>query len=340
MLHKIFLTVAMLMLLLGVLIIELTWQSYRAYSQEPDADATLAEFTVEEGESLTSVAERLNDGELIASAFWFKVTAAFTDRTTGIKPGTFSIMPGDSYNDILSALSISQSDEVTITILEGSSLEDIGALVTTNFSVTLDEWNQLTGINSSFNSHEFVVSAQKPSGVDLEGYLFPDTYRFFADATGEEIVETLLGTMAERVTALGTPSGDASGMTIHEVLTLASIVEKEVRTENSMKNVADIFLKRLDINMPLQSDATINYIIDGDDPSPTYADLEVESPYNTYRNPGLPPGPISSPGLRAITAVLQPISNPYYYFLTTDEGEIYYAETYDEHLANKANYLK
>ena len=92
--------------------------------------------------------------------------------------------------------------------------------------------------------------------------------------------------------------------------------------------------------MPLQSDATINYIIDGDDPSPTYADLEVESAYNTYRNPGLPPGPISSPGLRAITAVLQPISNPYYYFLTTDGGEIYYAETYDEHLENKNAYLK
>ncbi|MCR4312603.1 MAG: endolytic transglycosylase MltG, partial [Candidatus Uhrbacteria bacterium] len=89
-----------------------------------------------------------------------------------------------------------------------------------------------------------------------------------------------------------------------------------------------------------QSDATINYIIDGDDPSPTYADLEVESPYNTYKNPGLPPGPISSPGIQAIAAVLQPISNAYYYFLTTDDGDIYYAETYDEHLTNKNLYLK
>lgn len=328
------------MLMLGVVILTLAWQSYRGYGQTPDADAVPVEFTIDEGESFSSVAERLDDAGVVASAFWFKVTASMTDRMAALKPGTFTILSGDNYDSLLNTLTVAQSDEVTITIPEGSSLEDIGALVMAKFEVTQDEWDRLTGVNTPFTAHAFIVSSGRPSGVDLEGYLFPDTYRFFADATGEEIVEHLLDTMADRVNALGTPSGDASGMTIHEVLSLASIVEKEVRTENSMKNVADIFLKRLDINMPLQSDATINYIIDGDNPSPLYSDLEVESPYNTYRNPGLPPGPISSPGLRAITAVLQPISNPYFYFLTTDEGEIYYAETYEEHLENKNAYLK
>jgi len=129
-------------------------------------------------------------------------------------------------------------------------------------------------------------------------------------------------------------------MTTHEILTLSSIVEKEVRTAETMNNVADVFLKRIAIGMALQSDATINFIIKGDDPSPTYEDLEVHSPYNTYKHPGLPPGPISAPGLNALTAVFHPASNDYYYFLTTDAGDIYYAKTYDQHLENKRKYLK
>lgn len=328
------------MLLLAVVIVTLAWQSWRAYGQEPRSDAQSVAFVVEEGESLSSVAARLDEDGLIASEFWFKVTATMSGRTGAIKPGEFAIAPGTSYNNILLALSVAQTDEVTLTIPEGYSLAQIGELVTEKFGVTAAEWSQLTGVNSPFEAHAFVVAAQKPGSVDLEGYLFPDTYRFFPDATGEEIVEKLIDTMAERVEPLGVPSGDASGMTIHEVLTLASIVEKEVRTPTTMQNVADVFLKRIAISMPLQSDATINFIIDGDDPSPTLADLEVESPYNTYKYPGLPPGPISNPGLNALRAVFQPASNPYYYFLTTDDGDIYYAATHDEHVANKMRYLR
>src|SRR3989339_209395 len=162
-------SIVSMMLVLGVVILTLFWQSYRAYSQEPDADVVSVVFTVEEGESLSSVAARLDRDGVIASEFWFKVTAALSNRTTTIKPGVFTVTTGDSYNDILTTLSASQSDEVTLTIPEGYSLDEMGALVTSKFSVTLDEWNQLTGVNSSFNSHEFVVRAQKPSDVDLEG---------------------------------------------------------------------------------------------------------------------------------------------------------------------------
>lgn len=339
MFRRCILSVVSLMVLLGVLIVTLAWQSYRAYSQDPDEDASAVAFAVEEGESLSSVATRLDDDGFIASAFWFKVVAAFSNRSTTIKPGMFMLTPGTNYNEILTVISTSQSNEVTLTIPEGFTLPQIGELVVANFEVTEAEWAELTGISSPFETHEFVVAAQKPDDVDLEGYLFPDTYRFFADATGEEIVRTLLDTMAERVGELGDLGGRADEMTTHEMLALASIIEREVRTETSRRNVADIFLKRLDIGMPLQSDATINYIIDGDDPSPTLADLEVESPYNTYKYPGLPPGPISSPGLMAIKAIFEPIANDYYYFLTTDEGDIYFAATHDEHVDNKRRYL-
>lgn len=327
-------------LLLGAVFAMLAVQSWRAYKQQPDEDAQVVEFTIQEGQDFGSIAFTLEDQGIIASDFWFKVTAALTKRTNVLKPGTFELKPGMNYNDILNTLSIAESNEVTLTIPEGLTLAQAGKMVTEKFAVTQGEWDRLTGVDSPFETHAFVVAAEKPDDVDLEGYLFPDTYRFFADATGEEIVGKLLDTMTDRVESLDEPKGRAATYTVHELLTLASIVEREVRTETSRRNVADIFLKRLEINMPLQSDATINYIIGGDDPSPTYADLEVESPYNTYRNPGLPPGPISSTGLMAIRAVFEPIANDYYFFLTTDEGDIYYAETYDEHNANKYEYLK
>jgi UPF0755 protein len=182
-----------------------------------------------------------------------------------------------------------------------------------------------------------VVVAQKPGDVDLEGYLFPDTYRFAYDASAEDIARIMLDNMAEQVNDAGRPNGDAAEMTIHEILTLASIIEREVRQPSTMKNVADIFLKRLDIGMALQADSTVNYVIEGDSPSITLDQRDnTESPYNTYKYPGLPPGPISAPSANAIDAVLNPTANNYLYFLTTDDGEIYYAETHDEHVRNKA----
>ncbi len=328
------------MVLLGAMIIVLAVQSWRAYGQAPDDDAPSVTFVVDEGESFASVAARLDDEDLVASAFWFKVTAALTDRVDQLKPGAFVLQPDMNYTAILELLAVAQNNDVTLTIPEGYTLAQIGELVTTNFEITIDEWRRATGSASPQALHAFVVAAGKPDGVDLEGYLFPDTYRFFADAGVDEIVETLIDTTAARIAALGVPSGDASGMTTHDVLTLASIVEREVRTETSMKNVADIFLKRLAAGMPLQSDATINYVTGGDDPSVSLADLEIDSPYNTYMYPGLPPGAIGNPGLRAIAAVLAPTANPYYYFLTTDEGDIYYAVTFDEHVTNKAKYLR
>ena len=150
----------------------------------------------------------------------------------------------------------------------------------------------------------------------------------------------MLDTMADRVGDLGRPIGDAATMTTHEILTLASIIEREVRQPSTMKNVADIFLKRLDIGMALQADSTVNYVIEGDSPSITLDQRDnTESPYNTYKYPGLPPGPISAPSANAIDAVLNPTANNYLYFLTTDDGEIYYAETHEEHVRNKVQYL-
>ena len=119
---------------------------------------------------------------------------------------------------------------------------------------------------------------------------------------------------------------------------MASIIEKEVPNPDDMKMISDIFYKRLDINMALQSDATINFFTHKGTTRPSLDDLEIKNPYNTYRNSGLPPGPISSPGLSAIEAAIYPKSNSYYYFLTTPKGKVIYSKDYDEHLRNKYKY--
>ena len=216
-------------------------------------------------------------------------------------------------------------------------------MVISKFDISQTQWDEAVSVSSPILSQSFFLNQVKPLNVDLEGYLFPDTYRFFVKATAADIVEKMVAEMSEKLGRAYEVTGSVwvdPDFSVHEVLTLASIVEREVANPEDMAMVADIFLKRLQAGIALQSDATINYIISGDDPSPSLADLEVESEYNTYKYPGLPPGPISNPGLIAIEAVLNPTSNDYYYFLTTEDGEVVYSRTFAEHVANKVIYLR
>ena len=128
--------------------------------------------------------------------------------------------------------------------------------------------------------------------------------------------------------------------TIHEILTLASIIEKEVSSDEDRKLVSGIFYKRLEIGMPLQSDATVNYVSGKSELRPTFDDISIDNVYNTYKYRGLPPGPINSPGLLAIISAIYPKENPYLYYLTTRDGQAIYSRTHDEHVAAKRKYLK
>jgi UPF0755 protein len=313
-------------------------QMYHFWWQSPSDDAELVAFEVPEGTSLSEVAETLEDLDLISSAFWFKAYTVIGGYTKSIQAGLFEVAPGESYATIAELLRDPDQDELSITIPEGYTIAQIGELVMAQFDVTQNEWDVLVGVNSSFESHTLVVLADKPGDVDLEGYLFPDTYRFFASADGEEIVEQLIDTMESRMSIRREASAELTSG--HEVLTLASIIQREVMDPDEMAMVADIFLKRLEIGMPLQADSTVNYITGADTPAISLEDRDIDSLYNTYQYAGLPPGPISNPGLDAILATLNPTANGYYYFLTTDEGEVIYATTHDQHVQNKAIYLR
>lgn len=310
---------------------------FDAYLARPDADASARGFVVEPGDGASRVAWKLGEEGFVASPFFFSAYARLSGTERDFKPGTFELREGMSFSAIVEELTRADSEEVQITIPEGFTLKQIGERVRQALPhVTEDEWNAAVGASSDLASHPFIVAAGKPSDVDLEGYLFPDTYRFFADATAYDAARKMVDTMSASF-ELTDPTEQVPNA--HALLTLASVVEREVRSPEDMKQVADIFLSRMEIGMPLQADSTISYYLGKTSAELTVNDLRADEPFNTYTRVGLPPGPIASPGMYAIDAVLHPVANPYLFFLTTADGTVIYAKTFEEHVANKGTHL-
>ncbi len=251
------------------------------------------------------------------------------------------------------------AEEKTVRVLEGWTLRDVAASLekpelsseadfykiagepqTDYRRATKDSWPQ------DF-SEEFSFLADKPKHYGLEGYLFPDTYRVYASSTVEDVIRRLLINFDQKLTPQMRSDIASQGRTIYEVITLASLVEKEAPIDyqggdnSDAKIIAGIFMNRLAIGQGLQADATLSYIFNDNKPAHSGAELEVDSPYNTYKYRGLPPGPICNPGILAIEAAIYPAKTDYYYFLTPKgKREVIYAKTYQDHLNNKNKYLR
>lgn len=180
----------------------------------------------------------------------------------------------------------------------------------------------------------------KPSNLSYEGFLFPDTYRVYADAKAEDVLKKVFANLDEKITPQMREDIARQGKDIFEILTMASVVEKEAPTKESMAVVADIFLRRYQKKWALQSCATVNYITGKNDPGVTDKDRAINSLFNTYKYPGLPLGPISNPSLQAIVATIYPQRNDYWYFMSGADGAMHYAKTLDEHNVNVFKYLK
>lgn len=316
--------------------------AYDAYLVAPGPDAEEFSFTIEKGTSVRQVSELLEERGIIASARPFRFYLSSNELDGDIQAGDFLLKEGMSYAGAAAVLLRAESKEVEVTIPEGYTAAQIGEAVRAKLpQISEEDWQFTVGKNSPLKFSEALLN-QIPAEQGLEGYLFPDTYRFRADANTETVVKTMLQTLERRLAEKGIDTSPETGVQdfdFHEVLTLASIVEREVRSPEEMKNVADIFLKRLKIGMALQADSTVNYVTGGDNPSISLEDTKLNSPYNTYKFTGLTPGPISNPGITAITAVFAPNANPYYFFLTDPEGNVYYGETHEQHLANR-KYLR
>jgi UPF0755 protein len=248
--------------------------------------------------------------------------------------------------------------EESIKILEGWTISDISSYLTSPGKWSKADLEKVIGapqVNyerspaatwpSDF-SERFTFLTDKPKYYGLEGYLFPDTYRVYSDSSAEEVVVKMLANFDSKLSAKMRQDIKAQGKTIYEVVIMASLIEKEAPinyadSENrDARIVSDIFWGRLKTGQALQSDATLSYLLSDNDAAHSGSDLEIDSPYNSYKYQGLPPTPICNPGLKALEAAIYPVKTDYNYFLTSPDGKIYYAKTYDEHLSNKYKYLK
>ncbi len=293
-------------------------------------------FAVEPGTSIDSITNDLVSGEFIKSALAFRVYIKLHQLDNNIQAGQHYLSSAMTIKEIARRLTTpTYQEERSLTFIEGWTNKEMAEYLAANDILATADF-----INALEQKYDYNFLPKRSQRDYLQGYLFPDTYRIFAATTAEEIIAKLLNNFSQKVMASLQSQIDNSSMTLEEIVTLASIIEHEVRTPSDRAMVADIFLRRLADNYPLQSDATVNYVTDKGLTQPSFADTKINSPYNTYQNVGLPPGPICNPSLSAIEAVLNPIANDYYFFLTTnDDGRVIYSKDYDEHLINKAKYL-
>lgn len=178
----------------------------------------------------------------------------------------------------------------------------------------------------------------RAAASEYEGYLFPDTYYFLPNVTEQEVVDAMRDEFERQITSIDETIKE-SGRSLDELVTMASLIEEETRTPETRRMVSGILWNRIEIGMPLQVDAVFGYIYDTQIFSPRFSDLEIDSPYNTYQNAGLPPGPITNPGLDSIIAAAEPTESEYLFYLTGTDGTFRYATDFDQHRVNRTLYL-
>jgi UPF0755 protein len=309
------------LLIIGILIlIVLVAGGYSLFVSPPKKFPTGSTVSVESGSGLLQLSRSLEEEGVIRSSFWFRIAAIFFKGERGLQAGDYALnVPENVFRIARRVISGDyQIKRVKLTIPEGFTVKKISSLFNEEFS--------------SFDKRVFENSA-------LEGYLFPDTYFIHVNATATSTIRLLRDNFIRKIFYL-MPDIEESGHTLDEIIIMASILESEAKTLEDRKIVSGILWKRLEIGMPLQVDASFVYINGKTTADLTLEDLKINSPYNTYLYKGLPPTPISNPGLESITAAIYPTDTKYLYFLTGTDGKMYYAATHDEHVKNKQKFLK
>lgn len=312
-------------------------------------------FIIEPGQGVNKISENLYKAKLINSKFYFEAYIWQKKLQSDLQAGQYILNSMLSMKKVAVILSSGQvqDKEKTIKIIEGWNLSDIGYYFESLGLFQAEELMELVGypkvdyrVNKNMAigkdySDQFIFLADKPKYYSLEGYLFPDTYRIFSDASLDEIIVKMLSNFDKKLTEVMRNDINNQGKTIHDIIIMASIIEREVFASDDRRVVSGIFWDRLKIGMPLQADSTVNYITSKKTPAITLEDKEIDSPYNTYKYKGLPSGPISNPGLNSIKAAIYPKKTEYLYFLNRqDTGETIFSKTLGEHNRNKAKYLR
>lgn len=309
-------------IILGV--VALVWFVSSITSLNTDKD--LRRFIVQKGETATMIGTNLQEESFIKSAIAFRIYAQVTQSAKNIKPGQYDLSSNLSIRRIVAKL-LEGPTEMWVTIPEGLRREEIATRFVESFGL------KGKGANDFYDTFLDLTLGQ-------EGYLFPDTYLFPKDATAAVVVKAIRATYDTRVTF---------GVTKNQLI-IASILERETITDEERPVVAGILFKRINAGWPLQADATVQYAVASGTCRTNgltckwwepvgHDDLSINSPYNTYKFPGLPPGPICNPGLSSLKAVVNPVDSDYWYYLHDSDGVIHYASTLEEQNANVVKYL-
>lgn len=331
-----------IVILLLVVAVYFGYRFYREYTRGTKlVEGGDIEVTIAQGSGTKEIAQQLKEAGLIDFTYTFYIHAVESGYLGRLQAGTFMLNPGMSLTEMMEVLSESPTgtarETVRFTIPEGYSVEMIGTRLEELELCTAEDF--YTAAQRTDYDFSFLSAIPEEHGkYALQGFLFPDTYEVYADAGAEEIVEKMLEGFESHLPLLTEGLlADAEGYSIYELVTMASIVEREAKLDEERPTVAGVIYNRLRDGMKLQMCPTVLYVItDGmyDVGQVLYSDLEVDDPYNTYIYSGLPEGPICCPGAKALEAVARPESHTYLFYHTDDEeiGNHIFTETYEEHL--------
>lgn len=293
-----------------------------ALSIAPDNFPERKIISIPKNTYLSEAAKIFHDKGVIRSEFMFKIYAVLASGHRQIQAGDYLFSEPQSALRIAYRTTHGVQDlpKISVTLYEGMTVKDMGVQIKKNIP--------------SFDNTTFYNMAKS-----FEGYLFPDTYFFYSNVTPDQVIETLRNNFNQKIkTAL--LDIQASGKSLQDVIAMASIVEREATSSTDRKMIAGVLWKRISIGMPLQVDPPFYYILGKDSSQITLKDLAMDSPYNLYKNKGLPPTPITNPGMSSILATVNPTSSKNLFFLSDKKGAIHYAPTYEGHIANKLKYLQ
>lgn len=303
-----------------------------------DSEAETVEIEIPDGSSTNKIATILEENNLIRNSNVFRVVSKIKGTDGKLKAGTYNLNTGMTPEEILNSLveGGKSGTTITFTIPEGYTIEEMAEKLSKEDIVDKDTFIELTNDVEKFASdYEFLESV--PEDMNMEGYLFPNTYEVYEDAREEDIIRKMLDEFNVIYQEKIKGKEFKQDLDLNQFITLASIVERESKVDEERPKIAEVFYNRLEIGMKLQSCATVQYILGERKPNLSIADTQIDSVYNTYMNVGLPPTPIASPGLESIEATINPDEHDFLYFVLKDDGSSThtFSTNYEDHLQAK-----
>jgi UPF0755 protein len=296
-------------------------------------------FDVKKGQGLFQISRNLREQGLIANPYLFQAYVFLKGQRAELRAGSYLLKPSMSPRAIARLICSGQVFSFKLIIPEGFNLKQIEKTISAEKSFNRPDF-KISGfkIGEFKKTYKFLSSA--PDKASLEGYLFPDTYQIGLDDSNKKIAAKMLANFNKKLDLHLRGEIKKSGRSVFDIVRMASLLEREARSFEDKRLISGILWKRLESKMPLQVDATIVYITGRRDGRVTKAQTRIDSPYNTYRYPGLPAGPICNPGLESLKAAIRPQSSPFWYYLSTPTGKIIFSRSLEEHNFNKAKYLR